>query len=255
MMKKCVLVVIVWGVCGIGVSAETLKFVTGNEYPPFTDEHLPNGGMITEMIVRIFQELGYSLEIAFYPWARGYEETKKGKYVGTFPYVKNEKRVQDFNYSEPMYTITTRFFVRQDFSSEYLQDEDLKGMRVCKPLGYNLSDIQPLLDKQLVTVSRPTQMTNCVQMLQKGRVQLLPINEHVGWAILIEEFGEDATTQFKTLDKPLQEDHLYLIISKTSPNGEELLAKFNEGLQRLKDQGTWHDIITRHFAYRARREK
>lgn len=122
-------------------------------------------------------------------------------------------------------------------------------MNACKPLGYNLSDIQHLIDKQLLTVIRPARMTSCIRMLKEGRIDLIPINKHVGWSLLKEVYGEDAYAQFKTLEKPLQEDHLHLIVSKTTPNGREILAKFNKGLKKIKARGVWQVIVTRHLEY------
>ncbi len=226
---------------------EPLKLVTGNEYPPFTDENLPNGGMITEIVQTVFDHLGYAADITFAPWRRGYDETNAGRYAATFPYVKDQKRMQDFLYSDPIYTITDRFFVRQDFPRKFRTDEDLQGLTACKPLGYSLDEIKHLLAQDIITLTRATQMTNCFRMLARGRVDLLPINEHVGWSMIQELYGPEGRQKFHVLEKLLKEHGLYLIISKTFPNGEVLMQTFNKGLQHLREDGTLDDIISRHL--------
>ena len=52
--------------------------------------------MTTEIIVKAFKEVGYTAEIEFLPWKRGFMETQNHKYFGTFPYVANDERKKEF---------------------------------------------------------------------------------------------------------------------------------------------------------------
>jgi hypothetical protein len=45
-------------VFAIPVHATELTLVTGDQYAPFTDQRLPHGGMISEMVKVIFQKMG-----------------------------------------------------------------------------------------------------------------------------------------------------------------------------------------------------
>ena len=226
-------------------SHQTVTLVTGDDYKPFTDQTLPQGGMITGIVGHVFGKMGYRAEIEFHSWSRGYSLSKEGYFLGTFPYVKTPERKEEFYYSDPIYTITTLFFVRQDADISFVHDSDLKGLTACKPLGYHLRDIQDLLDQDLIEVHRPNTMESCFRMLHRGRVDLVPINEHVGWG-----FAREIACQqedFRVLERPLLEDGLHFIVTKKNPQGQDIVRQFNWILRQMRDESTLDAIIDRHI--------
>jgi len=52
------------------------------EYPPYSSEHLPDGGSIVALTRRAFAVRGYPLQIDFLPWARARVELGNGNYQG-----------------------------------------------------------------------------------------------------------------------------------------------------------------------------
>ena len=224
---------------------QTVRLVTGDDYKPFTDQTLPQGGMITGIVGHVFGKMGYRAEIEFHSWSRGYSLSKEGDFLGTFPYVKTPERMEEFYFSDPIYTITTLFFVRQDADISFVHDSDLKGLTACKPLGYHLRDIQDLLDQDLIEVHRPNTMESCFRMLHRGRVDLVPINEHVGWG-----FAREIACQqedFRVLERPLLEDGLHFIVTKKNPQGQDIVRQFNWILRQMRDESTLDAIIDRHI--------
>jgi len=94
--------------------ADLVNLVTGNGYPPFTDKTLPQGGLITALVRQAFVSVGTDVDIAFRPWKRGYVETLKGIQDGTFPYIKNENRLQEMMYSEAILKTSAAWFFNAD---------------------------------------------------------------------------------------------------------------------------------------------
>jgi polar amino acid transport system substrate-binding protein len=225
--------------------ANTIHVVTGNNYPPFTDEGLPGGGMITEIVALAFQKAGYQAQIVFRPWKRGYEETKKGVFVATFPYIKTEERVKDFHYSQPINTVYTRVFVVKDSPIHALQD--LTGRRICVPLGFGVSEkFADMLKQGLFNEeATPVDLVGCLRMMLSGRKDFFIVNEIVGWATIRETFN--TTENFRTLDASFQEETHHLIVSKTTADGARLLQAFDRGLDQLREDGTLQMIIKRHL--------
>ena len=232
--------------CAASARAEQpTRLATGNDYKPFSDESLPEGGMITDIVTTVFRQIGYEPEVHFLSWTRGYNLTKQAHFLGTFPYVKTPERMEEFYYSDPIYTIVTRFFVQAESDIVYNTKSDLKGLTVCKPLGYNLTDIQDFLDKDILAMQRPSTMESCFNMLRLGRVNLVPINEHVGWSVVNQ--NPSHAGHFKVLEKTLQEDGLYLMISRNYPDGMAIMQDFNSSLQEMKDDGRLESIIAGHL--------
>lgn len=234
-------------VFAIPVYATELTLVTGDQYAPFTDQRLPQGGMISEMMQVIFQKMGYAVHIDFKPWKRGYMEARESLYLGTFPYAKTEERLREFLYSEPLHVVHEVFYVRRDAPIRYTQDEDLTGLIVCRPLGYLLRDLQPLLDAKIITVQQPSQLENCFRMLELKRVDLVVINETVGKEVVASLYGASGHNAFKILEKPLAELTLHFIISKQHPTGSLYIQAFNQALEDLKRDGTLDAIVSKHL--------
>lgn len=226
-------------------SADTIHLVTGNNYPPFTDENLPGGGMISEIVGLAFKKVGYQAQIAFRPWKRGYEETKKGSFVATFPYIKTEERLKDFYYSQPITTVYTRVFVVKNSPIRELQD--LTGRRICVPLGYGVAEkFSEMLKQGLFNAeSTPVDLAGCLRMMLSGRKDFFIINEINGWATIRKTFN--TTENFRTLEATFQEETHHLIVSKTTADGARLLKAFDRGLDQLREDGTLDMIIKRHL--------
>ncbi len=87
-------------------------------------------------------------------------------------------------------------------------------------MGYNLKDIQPFLDKKILKLHSPVDLEACFKLLLLGRDQLVSINKDTGWATIQRVFG--GKDKFKTLEKEVDRNGLYLIVSKTYPQGKEL---------------------------------
>lgn len=226
-------------------SAGMIQLVTGNNYPPFTDEKLPRRGMITEIVELAFQKVGYETTIAFRPWKRGYEETKKGVFVGTFPYIKTEERLKDFYYSQAINTVYTRVFVLRDSSIRELQD--LKGQRICIPLGYGVSErFNNLLRKGFFSEeANPVNLEGCLRMMLSGRKDFFIINEINGWSTIRDTF--QSKENFRTLDAVFKEETHHLIIPKTYKNSKKILEDFNIGLEKIRREGILKGVISRHL--------
>ena len=240
-VKLFLVVIVLWST---NASANTIKLVTG-DFAPFSGKDLSQGGMITEIIVKAFKEVGYATKIEYRPWKRGYQETLRHKHFGTFPYVTDDERKKLFLFSDAIYAAKVRFFVRSDFNRKYEKDEDLKGLRVCVPIGYSSVEIQRFLDKKILNTITPLGDKECFRLVEKGRTQLYSVNEVTGWTIIQKLYG--TRDGFRTIGEPLRVNGYYIIVAETYPDGETLLEQFNKGLNALKQKGIYQQIIDRHL--------
>ncbi len=240
--KLFIVLFIFWTVNAL---AETITLVTG-DFAPYSGKMLSQGGMTTEIIVKAFEEVGYTAEIKFLPWKRGFNLTQNHKYFGTFPYVADDERKKEFLFSEPIYKAKVYFFVLSDSNIKYEKDEDLKGLKTCVPLGYSTLGIQRFLDRKILTISvQPIDDAACFKVIKLGRAQLYEVNEITGWDVIKKTFG--TTKEFRTIGKPLQVHNYYIIVNKTYPNGKKLLEQFSKGLKLLKQKGIYKKIVERHL--------
>lgn len=225
---------------------ESIKLVTGNNYPPFTDRELMNGGLATDIVRQALLSSGHEVDIQFMPWARGYNSAQDHTFVGTFPYAKNPERAKEFLYSDPIVTLNQVFFIRKGSNVKFDQDEDLDGTTVCKPLGYNTDDVQKFMDEGWIKLSRPTDLPNCFKMLKIGRVHLVLAGDLIGKHLVNIEQGV-SMEDFEILPRPLGDLPLHLIVAKSLPNGAAMIEQFNLGLEKLQASGEMEKIIGAHL--------
>ncbi|GAA3930353.1 substrate-binding periplasmic protein [Litoribacillus peritrichatus] len=224
--------------------AETYHFASG-EFPPFTGEAVKNGGLATEIVVSVVQDMGDQSEVNFLPWKRGYKQTQEGLYLGTFAYSKNKERVKEWFYSEPLYTLKEVFIVQRGSNIHYQSDYDLRGKNVCKPQGYNLFRLKKLAEKGIIIIDQPPNMKHCFRMLGAGRVDMVMTNSETAEALIQSE--ADNPTEYKILETPFTTIGHHLIIPRTNKAGENFLKRFNRVLNTYKHDGKIDAMIQNYF--------
>lgn len=221
----------------------SLQLVTGNNYKPFTDESLPNGGLSSSIVRKVFEEAGYKVDLTFMPWSRGYESTKSGAYVATFPYVKRPDRVVDFFYSQPINTITQLVFVKKSNLLKIEDASDLIGLTTCIPRGYAITkSVGELIDIGSITKVTAPDTEQCYLMLKFGRADFLTFNQYVGWSAAQKALGNSAEKEIRTLATPLETEGLHLIFPRSSKDSKDTLEQFNRAFTKLKDEGVISEL-------------
>lgn len=224
--------------------AEEISLVTG-EFAPYSGQNLPSGGMLTELVTGIFQQLGYPVQVAYLPWKRGYQATLAGKFTATFPYSFSSERAEQMLYSDPLLSNTVHLFVHVAARLQYREMSDLRGARLCSALGYNLFPlIEEALAQHLIELITVREMDSCVRMMESRRADGIFLSEQAGWNLIESVAGTRANYQM--LSKPIHEVREYLLIAKTYPGAEQLLQYFNQALARQIASGEYLRLAARH---------
>lgn len=219
------------------VQAQTIAVAAG-EYSPFVAQQLPQYGVTAAIVTAAFKSQGVYVRYDFLPWKRGYYETQVGRYMATFPYLKTPEREQLFLYSDPIYTDRFRLFVRK---SQLRQTEWTKK-RLCIPLGYDTTQIEGFTSANDMSLERPSEISNCFQMLERERVDAIWVSELVAADTARALFGPTAQTNALNIHVG-DENHYYLIVSKALPGAGAWMSKFNAGLKQIRGNGSYKKIV------------
>lgn len=231
--------------------AQTLQLVTGDDYAPYTDPALPEGGMLTEVVRKALRAAGHEVLLDWKPWVRGYDESKRGLYAGTFPYVPTAERQADFLYSDPLYEIRQVVYVRTGTNINPAKLESFAGHVQCLPQGWALPDqLAPLLKEKRLRLLRPLKMADCARMVASGFGDFFVVDSLQGSRIL----HQASVTSAKVAPhaNALSKWTLHLIVGKQRHDGAAILQKFNSGLKVLKNSGEYAEIVKRHTELAAR---
>lgn len=228
-----------------GRAAEPLALATGDDYKPFTDQSLPNGGLATELVLAVLDHAGLDSTVQWVPWKRAETGTAEGLYTATFPYFKTEERATVFYYSDPIYAIEARLFAPQD-APDAAGVSDLVGRTICVPLGYAVAtSLEEAVGDDRIKRDMPPDMSNCFQKLAAGRVDLVEASAIQGWD-LVDSLGLGRES-FKLLSFVPATNSLHFIVSRNHPDGSAVIEAFNKGLAALRADGTYDTIVARHL--------
>lgn len=226
---------------------EPVELVSGDDYPPFAGSTLSEGGVLTQMVRQAFATGGQSARVEFKPWARGYEETLRLEYDATFPYLSTPRRAASFLFSDPLYELNLRLYVRSDSTWKTGTPEELSDATFCLPTGYEVSGWVRLASDRLAFV-RPRSMEQCHAMLQLGRVDVLISNpDELAWQAVPPML---TPRKVRKLPEPLDDVSLHLIIPRDHPRAQQLMDAFNHGLQQLVDSGARDRLFRANQDYR-----
>ena len=232
------------GICG----AQTYSLASG-EFPPFTSESLNEGGLATEIITSAIHQMGHRTEISFLPWKRGYEMTLRGRHHGTYAYSKNNQRLEQWLFSDPLYNLEEVFISRSHNKVNFRDDADLNNLIICKPIGFNLFGLKKLQQQGVITLLRPADMEGCFRLLAKRRVDLVMTNSTTALN-LIQRYTEDPN-DFHILPKPFTKIGHHLIAPKSEAQSAAFINQFDAALLELKQSGVVDALIAKHLSGKA----
>ena len=235
-----------------------LKFVTSNDWAPFTDESLTGGGIFVRMATTAMQrggnDRGYNVAYVDH-WMSHIEtllptgafdvsiaweapDCSKLDLLGEF----SVRMCTEFDFSLPIYETAYAFNTLAD--SKYAgarEFGDYAGAKICRPEAWPISDLEVQgLVEPLVSYVHPKSPLDCADLLLKGEVDLYSIE------------GETSASNFKELNAVSQVAtnpalatfiSYHFITAKSNPRGRVYIAMLNRGITEMRESGEWYDIL------------
>ena len=150
---------------------------------------------------------------------------------------RENERCANFHFSDPLVELLILVFTRTDNAFAFESDEDIHGKTLCRPEGYFTHDLdragREWLKKGLITLVQAANPDACFELLMKGEVDGVTLNEFLGWT-KINDLGLKGAVE--PLRRPLSIEGLHVLISKKHWRGTTHLYRFNAGLEELKNQ-------------------
>jgi len=235
-----------------------VKFVTSNDWKPFTDESMPGGGIYVRMATTAMRRGGNDRDFkvsyvddwdshvsALLPsnafdfsiaWSK--PDCSKIDLLGEF----GVKMCTEFEFSLPIYEVAYSYHTLVD--SPYANARsfaDYKGARICRPEGWAMSNLEVEgLAPPVTTFVQPKSPLDCAKMLLKGEVDVYSIEIETSTA----NFEELGATDKVVLNPAITSFNTHhFLISKSNPRAEEYIAMVNAGIQEMRESGEWYDIV------------
>lgn len=233
------------GLLGSLCQAQTIC-ITNGEWPPYMGQDLPDYGPVSAIIEQAFALEGIAVQWQFYPWARAMLAAESGQCEGAAVWSRNDERQGKFYFSQPIINNQTQFLYLKSKPFDWQNIDDLQTLAVGGTIGFDYGPVfQQAESKGTIRVKRLPNERLGIRMLLANRLDIFPIDRVVAQAMLLQDFTAEQRASLAFHPRPLRTDPLYLLLSRKVAGNLTLLEHFNRGLQQLKENGTYDELMGR----------
>jgi polar amino acid transport system substrate-binding protein len=219
--------------------ATVQRFATA-EFLPYIDAQAPEGGYYPALVRRVLAHHGARAEFVDRPWARAHDETRRGRFDGSFPYRRSAARERDFLFSDPLLTVPARLFVRRDQANGPSGVDRDRNIRAARRTCYLRDSLLPApLEARAaggeLAVVRVDDMAQCFRMLEAGRVDMVPAGIYNGRSTLRRMYGD--APPIVAIGETIDVSTLHLVWPRSDPRAAARRDAFNASLAELRASG------------------
>jgi polar amino acid transport system substrate-binding protein len=246
-----------------------IEFLTADNYAPFTDRSLPEGGLTTNLVSAAMKTIKEEAQGKFdfniswvNDWSAHLTPLLSAKaFDAGFPWSKpdcdhpddlDEKgkfRCEKLFFSDPLYENVIPAFVKKEATMTFASDDEMIGKVVCRPKGYFThlfdKDGRHWLRDKKITLLQPQSVEDCFRLLGDGKADVVVVSDFVGRAA-IATLGMIGSV--KALQRPVTIETFHVIVWKTHPNASSILYYVNSGLERLHASGEFDKIVDKQLS-------
>ena len=237
-----------------------LKALTASGFAPFSDRDLPDGGLIAAVVdaalTQTAPQTGHTIHWIEDRQAHLDPLLSNALMDLGFPWPKppceddpQRRECQLLLYSDPMFEMLSLLFVAVDSAASISGLDEMQGKRLCRPAGFPTHDLdrngRQWVAGDRVTLVQPDSAADCVQLVLDGKADAMALDEFSGRVALRRSGAEDKIVALS--DMPISIETLHVAVPKAHPQARQILAIFNAGLLKIRDNGTFQDILATHL--------
>ena len=226
------------------VQADRPITIVADEWPPFSGNSLPNGGISLDVISAVLTKAGYDVSTQVLPWPRVMDGARTGKYdiVGS---LFHDAEIEKFMaYGDPFYETQVQFVRKVGAQHNVTGFEDLKPFSIAVGDGFLYDekfDRANDLNKVVVTTT-----IQGLQMVAHGRVDLtLDSVEVVRHGLSFDD--PSISEMVEVLPFILAKHGIHMAIRRSHPDHAKIVADFNQTLAEMRRDGSLTKLLEKHI--------
>ncbi len=241
-------------------SNNAVRLLTADDYAPFTDRKLINGGIVTDLLRAALSAKPDNPSFVI-NWVNDWSVhldpllTSREHDLG-FPWLQpdcdsmpEDYRCQNFKFSYPIFEMLILLFTDKDRPISFNNDADIEGATLCRPKGYYTHDLEKggrlWLTNKVIELKQPDSIKDCFDLLSKGEVDAVALNEFTGRSAVAEL---SLAQQVEVLEnRPISREGLHVVVHKSHPRAQELIDMVNESMADFQLSDAYDRVIDRHF--------
>ncbi|WP_432737758.1 substrate-binding periplasmic protein [Maridesulfovibrio sp. FT414] len=235
---SCVLAILISSVA----YAETIT-AAADPWVPFINPDSPTQGLSMEIVTAAFKTQGYDVKLEIVPWVRAENGVKEGSYDILPNTWMTDKRKAYLKYSAPYATNQIKFIKRKGDSFEYNGLSSLAGKTVGIVSGYGYSS-DFMNDSGFVREPTTELITNIKKLIAE-RIDLAISDEIVAKAT-ISQSNSAFLDKIEFTKNAMSQNDLHVTCGLANPRHSEIIDAFNKGLEAIKADGTYQQIMAKY---------
>ncbi|MGC0151677.1 substrate-binding periplasmic protein [Chromobacterium vaccinii] len=216
--------------------------LANGEWAPYLSERLPRRGFASHIVSEAFRLAGVQVVYRFYPWARAEAMVRGGEIAGSVVWSVTPERRQFALFSDPVVSDEEVAFHLASRPMKAERIEDFYGLGMATPNGSRLGVWQQAVDAGRIHHYVTKDVQSGMHQLLLGRIDFFPIVRAVGLSELRRHFSATERAAIVAEPHAFSRFDYCLMISRRQPGAEALLARFNQGLARLRASGEYRRL-------------
>lgn len=217
--------------------------VTASPWSPYVNAELPDNGFAVNLVMTTFKRAGYTPSLELTDWPNDLEGTLQGRYDVIASIWITQERKDDLIFSKPMIENNVKFMVRTDSNIQIPDAGKLKGYRIGVVEDYAYT--QGAYSDLPVEFVKMDSVEQNLQQLLEGKIDIAVADERVALYVLNNRFP-GGIKQIRFVEQNASTRGLRIAVSRKRADAEKIVADFEAELQRMKDDGTYLDILHQH---------
>lgn len=221
------------------------KLVVGTQasYEPL--EYVNESGNIVgiemEILQAISEEMGVEFDIRNIGWEPVFQQVASGEIdVGVSAITITDERKKKYDFTEPYYEVTQLMIVREESNVQYLKDLKNKKIAVQQSTT-GLQTAQLLQGEHSTNIVAYESLPLAIEQVANGNV-----DGAIGDNVVISEYiKNNREQQLESVeDASFHKEHFGFMVKK---GNHEVVQFLNEGIQKIKRNGTLERITGQHI--------
>jgi polar amino acid transport system substrate-binding protein len=219
--------------------------LSNDEYPPYLSQNLPWYGLLSRVVTEAFALENVKVHYVFYPNNRCLESARTGLADGSLGWAVTPERLKDLKYTDPVMTLNMVFFQRSGRTIPWQKLSDLAPYRIGVTVGNTYStEFDGLASSKVLHTESSSDDLASFRMLLANHVDLFPIDSEVGNMLLMGNFHPDQRDQMVAQTRAFWTAEVHVVIWRKLRKGDELIRRFNLGLQQLRKSGEYDRVLS-----------
>jgi len=239
--KSIIIVLLMITISTVSFSFKTIFVVTDTWAPYVYQENNEVKGVDYEIMMKVFEKMGYTVNFKFYPWKRcmAMIENKKADAVLDMNYSEEKSKFMYYPNEEISDNVLV-FFQLKEKNYTFNKLEDLRNLKIGTLVGYEYNK-----EIREATYFKKEPVSKIEQNFKKlilGRLDLFIVSKNVG---LFEAKKFGILDKIKYLPKELSGGKNYVAFSK-KPVNNMITIKFSETLKEFKTTKEYKKILLKY---------